>query len=233
MKILKVGAIVLSYLISTNAIAGVEIKSIDQEDRQLGIAAVDSVVNYFQSIGYDINIANLDFSIIFENFVLVSTTDVNNENTGKRKVSGFYNADTREVRVFSFAYKREDRTPWGLLWSKEIAYSILQHEITHALIHHIKGLDLKKIDRVWNEYIAYGVQFAVMDADLRNRVLNGTKKTDNFIDNPWVVNYMTYAADTDKFSIMVHNTLVKGLFQVKDIIDNPPATITTEMFMKF
>jgi len=184
------------------------------EDRSLAAKAIDSVVEYFQSIGYNVDTDELDFTIIFNDSVVA-------DSTGTREVSGYYNAKTREINVFSFSVDRANRIPWGLPWSKDIAYSILQHEIAHALMYHVRA-GLPKTGRVWSEYVAYGIQFAVMNPELREQILNGPKKTDGYIHSPLMVNMMTYGADADRFSIMAHNTIERGLFLIRDTLDNPP-----------
>ena len=62
----------------------------------------------------------------------------------------------RELQVTSGRRDiQRERRPWGIAWGQPIAYSILEHELVHAIVANSLGNRYQKLAKVWHEFIAY------------------------------------------------------------------------------
>ncbi len=88
-------------------------------------------------------------------------------------------------------------------WGQPIAYSILQHELAHAVVATVLGSEYQNYAKAWLEFIAYSVQFGIMNAELKSKVLANYPDTRPF-QFPESVNAIVYAADPDEFGVSAH-----------------------------
>ena len=127
-----------------------------------------------------------------------------NEPVGKNAVSGYYDFRRRGLQITS---GRRDiqraRRPWGIEWGQSIGYSILQHELVHAIVANQLGSKYQKLAKAWHEFIAYSVQLDLMDRELKSKVLANYPNVKPF-QFPESVNPITYAADPDEFGISAY-----------------------------
>lgn len=177
----------------------------DAEEEQEARAAVDQARAYFAALGLFVD---LRLSIRFQQVVIVAPAD-SGRSFGEAPVSGYYHAGAKEVRITStnsdWARRRQ---PWRLAWSRELAYSILRHEIAHAIIYQLLGESHRKLPRAWHEALAYIVQLDLMDASLRQSVLAQYPERRAF-DSTLHINDFVYGADPDGFAIAAYKTYLR------------------------
>lgn len=164
--------------------------------------ALDEVVSYFSKIGFQ---PAPDIRISFRDHVYIDMyVPAGKEPAGREEVSGAYDCRRKELQITSARREsRRDRRPWGIAWGQPIAYSILQHELTHAVVAGLLGSDYQKLGRAWHELIAYAVQFDLMDRELKSAVLANYPNAQPF-RFPENVNSMLHGADPDGFGISAH-----------------------------
>jgi hypothetical protein len=110
----------------------------------------------------------------------------------------------RELQVTSGRRDiQRERRPWGIAWGQPIAYSILEHELVHAIVANSLGNRYQKLAKVWHEFIAYAVQPEIMESDLKSKVLANypDARPFQFLES---VNPVVYAADPDEFGISAY-----------------------------
>jgi len=168
--------------------------------------ALDEVLDYFRKIGFR---PDPEVSVSFQDQVYIDmyphTYDpTSRESVGKNEVSGCYDFRRRELQITSGrrAIKRE-RRPWSIAWDQSIAYSILQHELAHAVVANLLGREYQKFAKAWHEFIAYAVQFDLMDRTLKSKVLANYPDAKPF-QFPENVNAIVYAADPDEFAVSAY-----------------------------
>jgi len=161
--------------------------------------ALGEVLGYFSSLGLEIA---PHVKIVFSRTVVIDSFDaVTGAPRGQMQVSGYFDATHRRLEVSSAeSAARPDRRPWRLDWGPAIANSILQHELVHmATSAWVKQSGLR-LAKPWVEFIAYAVQFDLMDDALRSRILAGYPGLEPF-ERPEHVNPIMQAHDPDAFGV--------------------------------
>lgn len=178
--------------------ASVKITGTDLQ-REAACNALREVTEYFARIGLAVEPA---FTLEFRDQVFIDVWDFDNPaKRGKMQVSGVFDASRRSITITSSTSPfREGRKPWKLPWGPEIASSILRHELTHMVLSHVLESRKSRPSRSWLEFIAYSVQFELMPAELRERVLALNAEVQPF-PYPEMVNAMIYGIDPDQFGI--------------------------------
>jgi hypothetical protein len=168
--------------------------------------AVDEVLEYFVKGGVA---AELRLTIRFQRAVHVEVRNEFTKSVEPLPVSGLFRADRNEIQIVraESSWSRR-RRPWGLAWDPQIADSILQHEIAHAVINHLLGNKRERMPRAWHEALAYGVQLDLMDEGFRTKVLNQYPHQEAFADL-LEINDFVYGFDPDAFSIAAYKTYVQ------------------------
>jgi hypothetical protein len=164
--------------------------------------ALSAVLGWFARHGYGVEPV---VTVVFEATVTIDTRDASGgPDSGTAEVSGFYDNRLDTVRVAS-ASRRADKTraPWGIPWGAPIAHSILEHELAHAVMADLLGAAYGRVGRAYHEYVAYVVQFAVMDPALRGAVLAANPGIEPFPGRE-AVNGILLAADPEGFGIRAH-----------------------------
>ncbi len=157
--------------------------------------ALEDVIGYFAGIGLAIE---PEVRIIFRDEVFV---DLPAPSARRLKVSGCYDSITRTIQITDWNIApRAERRPWGLAWDKRIVRSVLEHELVHMAAITILGGRSGQLGGAWHEFIAYAIQFELMDEDMRNAVVANHPGLAPF-DSPWNISQSTYAADPDSFGL--------------------------------
>ena len=136
--------------------------------------ALDQVLAYFKKIDFQ---SDPEISISFRDRVYVDMYlhaygPEGKEPVGRNEVSGFYDSRRKELQIASARREiKRERRPWGIEWGQPIAYSILQHELAHAIVAGRLGNEYQKLGKSWHELVAYAVQFDLMDRELKGAVL--------------------------------------------------------------
>jgi len=168
--------------------------------------ALDEVLRYFKKIGLQSDpVVSISFQDqVYIDMFLQTYEPTSRESVGRNRVSGYYDFRRRELQVTSGRREiRRERKPWGIEWGPPIAYSILQHELVHAAVANLLGNGYQSFAKAWLEFIAYSVQFDLMDADLKGKVLARYPDAKPF-QFPENVNAVVYAADPDQFGVSAH-----------------------------
>ncbi len=87
-------------------------------------------------------------------------------------IIGLFNTRVRRVEIVDYATHLAGTglgRPFGLDPSRELYYSFVAHEVSHAYTH--ENTRFTRLSTVSHEYIAYVVQFSVMPAELRKSIL--------------------------------------------------------------
>jgi hypothetical protein len=169
-------------------------------------SAVADVLDYFRKGGIS---TELELTIRFQRTVHVEAVNLLDGSSRPYSVSGVYRADRREIQmVDSHSPRTYARRPWKLPWDRQIADSILRHEVIHAVINQLMGSRREKLPRAWHEALAYGVQVDLMDEDLRARVLAQYPDQEAF-SATLQINDLVYGFDPDAFAVSAYKTYMK------------------------
>jgi hypothetical protein len=168
--------------------------------------ALEEVLSYFRKIGIQ---PVPELTISFQDQVTIEmyphTSDpTSKEPVGKSEVSGCYIYSAHELQITSGRRDiQRERRPWGIAWGPSIAYSVLEHELVHAIVANMLGGRYQRLAKAWHEFIAYAVQLEIMDSELRRRVFANYPDARPF-QFPENVNPIVYAADPDEFGISAY-----------------------------
>lgn len=168
--------------------------------------ALDEVLRYFRAIGFE---PDPVVAVSFQDQVYIDMFPQtyephSRESVARNRVSGYYDSRRRQLQITSGRRGiQRERTPWGIAWGPPIAYSILQHELVHAVVASLLGEEYQKLARAWAEFIAYSVQFDIMDPELKRQVLARYPDARPF-EFPENVNPIVYAVDPDAFGVCAH-----------------------------
>jgi hypothetical protein len=170
------------------------------DDEKAGACkALNEVLGFFAEIGFRID---PEVSIFFSDQVFIDLFGPTSRSpTARGQVSGYYDAGKKKVEVTTGSSRhRKNRRPWNESWGPQVAYSILHHEITHMAIQHSLGERYGRMAKAWVEFMAYSVQFYLMDAALRERILTSYTAL-RPIERPEEINPFLYIADPDAFAV--------------------------------
>lgn len=132
----------------------VHIVSSRPSDSVAACQAIDEILKYFSSLGFQITPR---VTLRFED-----------RSTDKGFVHGFY--DARQSRIVIF--RNSKSSPWGLPWNEDMAASFLRHELAHMAIWQIISAKKISLRREWHEFIAYAIQLDYMPPRLRDNLLS-------------------------------------------------------------
>jgi hypothetical protein len=119
-------------------------------------------------------------------------------------VSGLFDAGRRTIEITApTSAHGGGRRPWGIAWTPELAFSILQHELAHMASAEVIGLRWHRVDTAWREYLAYAIQFELMPPELQTRILAAYPGARPF-DDIYNINMMLLYLDPDLFAVKVH-----------------------------
>lgn len=139
-----IGVALPQFALAACGYAGVSVSGTAEEVED-ACRALDEVLAYFKKIGLQ---SDPEISISFQDRVYVDMYlqaygPKGREPVGRNEVSGFYDSRRKELQIASARREiKRERRPWRIEWGQSIAYSILQHELVHAIV----------ADRLGNEY---------------------------------------------------------------------------------
>ena len=180
----------------TNSTCGyrhVEVSKVQGTELATTCKALADVVTYFHNIDLDFDpIVSLKFR---DKIVEVSRS------APPGRSYGYFDErnDTIVMMRSSVAH------PWGLDWNSELAASFLRHELTHMAVRLILGNDYGRLRPEWHEFIAYSVQFELMNPSLRNSILASHREVMEFPSLAGI-NEFTSRMDPAIFSIASYKT---------------------------
>lgn len=164
-------------------------------------AALARVLAAFDAMGFRIE---PKFSPIFKERVFVEMVAESPQPDGAREllqVSAFFDSHRKLVEMTSFdSPYQQDRRPWGVDWGPEIAESVLHHELAHMATFAVVDEGYRRIGRAWLEFIAYSIEFEVMDSSLRAQILARSPEAVAFA-SVWEVNGFLHGVDPDGFGL--------------------------------
>lgn len=122
------------------------------------------------------------------------------DSAASRPVTGTYWRSKHLIEVTSLDSRSAAGTlHWHLPWSRQIAQSVVTHEIVHAFTAQIEG----SLPVAWIEYMAYAIQFELMAPDLRRTILAAYPDARAFSDNTQVCD-INYLIDPDLFAVRAY-----------------------------
>jgi hypothetical protein len=191
------------------AVCGYEGVSVSGTNEEIADAcqALDEALSYFKRLNFQPKPEQL--SIVFRDHVEIDVYlqdygPAGGQPAGKSEVSGFFNFRRNELQITSGRRElHRERRPWGIAWGNAIAYSILQHELAHAVVASLLGSKYQKFGKAWHEFIAYAIQFDLMDGGLKSKVLANYPDAEPF-RYPESVNAIVHAADPDAFGVAAY-----------------------------
>jgi hypothetical protein len=166
-------------------------------------AAINQVIQYFANEGMEIG---LQVTVLFQREVYVEAVNGLTNVRYPLPVSGVFRPDRNEIQmVDSGSAWKYRRRPWRLAWDRQLADSILQHEIVHAVINQLMGSKRGRLPRAWHEALAYAVQIDLMNEGLRTRVLAQYPTQERF-SSTLEINDFVHGFDPDAFAVAAYKT---------------------------
>ena len=165
----------------------VVVQSANPQQIREACEAVYDVLTYFDGIGFKID---PHVSIAFRGDV--------DAKGGHKHAHGSYDPAARAIKL----YAREQARPWGEPW-QDVRDSFIRHEVAHAVVVQILAMRGSDLPREWHEFIAYAVQFELMEPAIRDRNL---ERYSNVAPAPALtqINPFTHGlADPDTFAVLV------------------------------
>ncbi|MDX2157808.1 MAG: hypothetical protein SFW09_15020 [Hyphomicrobiaceae bacterium] len=199
-------------------------------ERDGACRALGEVLGYFTEMGFQVA---PKVRITFRPAVYVDVFAPGADRpSGKQRVSGYYDSGREVIELTAAtAAKGGERRPWRQEWCSDICFSIAHHEIAHMLVDRIMGQRYEKLARAWREYIASAIQFDLMPAELRERIMSRFPNHPAFA-MPEHVNELTYGFDPDGFAIssFLHMKANGGKQFIGQIVRGGAAFPTGELF---
>lgn len=159
-------------------------------------AAWREVAGYFHKIGFtDIG----SVSIVFAERVPQASSQL-------QLSHGYFDAARSRIVI----YRSTPAKAWGLAWTPEIALSFLRHELVHTSIWTILRSRSAHLRREWHEFLAYAIQFEMMEPAPRDKVLDGFHEVLAFT-HLGEINEFTYGMNPEVFAVAAYKTyLARG-----------------------
>lgn len=153
-------------------------------------AALDEVQAFFAAIGFKVD----------PQVTIVFRKDTEGD-AGDRHTHGNYNAVTRTIKL----YERQQARPWGEAWP-HVAATYLRHEVIHAAVVQLLASGKPDLPLEWHEFIAYAIQFELMESAVRERILERYASVVP-VSALTEINRFTYGlADPDTFAVLAYRS---------------------------
>lgn len=177
------------------------------------------MLNYFDSVGFEIDV---QVTVAFKG-------DIEAEG-GHKHAHGSYEPGARAIKLYS----REQARPWGEPW-QNVRGSFIRHEVAHAAVVQILATRTMDLPREWHEFIAYAVQFELMEPAVRGRIL---ERYSDVVPVPVLtqINPFTHGlADPDTFAVLVFKSYRKfgGRDLVRRLLTGDFAPMSLDRMMPF
>ncbi|MEQ9316438.1 MAG: hypothetical protein RLN72_11350 [Henriciella sp.] len=175
---------------------GVSIVHADPAELDLACAALGDIVSFFQSI---------DFNIAPTGALQFADRAIDHTSEGFT-AHGFFDAPQSRIVIF----RTSNVSPWGQQWSSNLAGSFLRHELAHMAIWEVVNRNGVALRPEWHEFIAYAIQFDLMESDLRD-LLFATRADARPFEDLLQVNEFISRMDPELFALAAYETyLVRG-----------------------
>jgi hypothetical protein len=165
----------------------------DPAELEAACSALADVVAYFQRISFAIT------PMVWLRFV----DHAADRSSAQISTHGYFDALNSQITV----YRSADVRPWGLAWSVKLAASFLRHELAHMAVWQILDQNHVRLGREWQEFIAYAIQFDLMDGELRDELLAKHTQTGP-VEHLSEINGFTYGMNPELFAVMAYKTYV-------------------------
>ena len=162
--------------------------------------AVSDVLTYFDGIGFKV-----------EPHVSIAFWGDVDAKGGRKHAHGSYDPAARAIKL----YAREQARPWGEPW-QDVGGSFIRHEVAHAVVVQILAMRGLALPREWHEFIAYAVQFELMEPAIRASIL---ERYSNLAPASALtqINPFTHGlADPDTFAVLVFKSY--SVFGGRDLV---------------
>lgn len=161
----------------------------DAAELEIACGALADVGAYFRRAGFDIA---PKFSLHFADRSAAHSFS-------QLSSHGYFNARQLQIVV----YRTSDVSAWGLPWSQGLAISFLHHELAHMATWQVTDGDFTRLRREWHEFIAYVVQFDLMNPTLRADLLAKQSQVHAF-DHLMQINEFTYHMNPEVFAVAAY-----------------------------
>ena len=162
------------------------------EERAVAHEAIARVQAYFARMGF---LPCLQLRICFKDRVELAL-----QNGDRAAVLGRYDTVKNIVELARWTSPKPDQVPWGITWGRQMALSTATHEVVHAALEALLIGDTERLSYPWQEFIAYAVQFEVMDHEMRAQILEKYKDVERF-SSAANINAITYGMDPTLFGL--------------------------------
>lgn len=181
--------------------------------------AIDEVQAFFAAVGFKV-----DPQVTIE-----FAKDIGG-GADHRHTHGNYNPMTRKIML----YEREQARPWGEEWTL-VATTFLRHEVIHAAVVQLLASRKPDLPREWHEFIAYAVQFELMEPAVRERILTRYASVVP-VSALTEINRFTYGlADPDTFAVLAYRSYLAfgGSDLIRRVLAFEFVPMPIEMMMPF
>jgi hypothetical protein len=169
----------------------IRVRATRQEQIEDLCAAMADIKGFLLTLAFKFD---ADFSVVFRSRAPAASRQPSDQ--------GWFNQASREIVV----YELTDDAPWGITSSRVLVNTILRHELAHMAVTQILGSNSLRLQREWHEFIAYAIQFELMPADLRARILDRYAHV-RPADDLRQINAMTYRlADPSEFGVLAYKS---------------------------
>lgn len=187
-------------LAQAHAACGNEKVTVEGSEEEASVAcdAYAMVADYFAKLGHPVSPS---FEVRFE-----TTVHVDGSADGY-PVTGLFTPEEHLVEVTALDSTAPARAlHWRQPWTRPLARSILLHEFTHAFVDAVLP---GQLPQAWNEFVAYAVQFELMDPALRGAILADYPGATAYEDASLVCE-LGYVLDFDLFGVRAYLTAEAG-----------------------
>ena len=184
----------------------VEVKYEHLCDATMACEGISRALGFFEKWGYS---SPWEIKIEFLDNVYVEKINNGEMDIIKLQAFGYYCGLDGVSRITSWPTMRdEQRKIFGKLnLTKGLFISLIAHEISHCIYHHIFQLNSKDMEQPLTEFVSYIVQIETMENDEKFNVLNLYPEA--AFTSILEINSLTYSTNPHKFGVMSYRFFKK------------------------
>jgi hypothetical protein len=169
--------LILPRLMKCEKLTNVEVYSIEPNKIEQVCEGIERSYNFFYELGYTIK-NTLRIYILEQLPKKYLENGLTFEHGKASSTYGIYDSETEDIILMSFEkYLSVPHSFLEVPGGEELYISFIAHETAHAIADmNYKFSPEKSIRRELNEFIAYSVQFATMEQDLKDKILYAFEK---------------------------------------------------------
>ncbi len=152
--------------------------------------AIDEVQAFFAAIGFKVD----------PTVTIVFRRD-DGRDADDRHTHGNYNPVTRQINL----YARDQARPWGEPWP-HVGTTFIRHELIHAAVVQLLASGKSGLPREWHEFVAYAVQFELMEPATRERILKHYTSVLPVSALTEINRFIYGLADPDTFAVLAYRS---------------------------